>query len=188
MSFQLDIAEIGLSSGYNALLVPLANQYGVDPNLVRAIISVESEWNPSAVNPADPSYGLMQILLGAGGPYPGVSADQLLDPATNLTLGISFLASLVARYGSTSDAISAYNAGRPRTLTGGGYANQTYVNNVQTYWAWFANNPAIVGDGGAVPTTGTTTDDWLTSDVSAGGAVGVAILIGVAIAVIGSRR
>lgn len=113
--------------------------------LILAIISVESEWNPNAINPGDPSYGLMQVRYCEAGdrigcPVPGVQPDQLLDPIGNLRVGVPFMRGLIRRFGSTSDAISAYNAGHVARAAGGGFSNQEYVNAVQTYWTFYLNH------------------------------------------------
>jgi soluble lytic murein transglycosylase-like protein len=142
--FRQATADLGLFTVWDDL-IRAETDNASEAWLVKAIIATESAWNPSAVNPHDPSYGLMQVLLGSRGPYPDVSADQLLDPSTNIILGTRFLKSLISRYGSTSDAISAYNAGHPlRNLSAGGFTNQDYVDTVQTYWTYYLNASAGV--------------------------------------------
>src|SRR5207245_1331912 len=119
--------------------------------LTKAIIAHESEWNPNAVNPDDPSYGLMQVLFGPGGPYPSVTTQQLLDPATNIQLGMDFLRYQLGRYPILEDAIAAYNAGSPRRDAAGQYINtvgstqvQDYVDDVLMYFDWYyANDPLV---------------------------------------------
>src|SRR5713226_7565781 len=121
--FSEAVARRGLTTEWDALIYAEA----CDPStaaLVKAVMSAESAWDPTAENPADPSVGLMQILVGDRGPYPGYTREQLLVPSTNIVLGASFLRELVARYGATSDALSAYNAGHPCRAAGGGYSNQ----------------------------------------------------------------
>jgi soluble lytic murein transglycosylase-like protein len=113
---------------------------GVDPALVMAVMQVESHFNPRAVNPSDPSYGLMQMLPATASLLAGrsVSGQELLDnPALAVDLGTQYLAQGLARYGNTGDAIAAYNAGTARRNAQGQYVNSrgdtavdTYVNNV----------------------------------------------------------
>jgi len=145
MAFRPSVAQIGLVSPYDDMIVALTGGDLSTVALVKGVIATESEWNPGAINPADPSYGLMQILLGPGGPFPSVSAQDLLDPSTNLTLGITHLQSLLTRYGSPG-AIAAYNAGTPRLNSSGQYVNsrgdtmvQGYVDSVLTYQTWYLN-------------------------------------------------
>ena len=68
------------------------NIYGVDPMLLKAIAKVESNENPKAKNPNDPSYGLMQIFYTGTNKFyidgwPPSSEEQLYDPDYNLKLG-----------------------------------------------------------------------------------------------------
>ena len=46
---------------YDHIIQPLSRHYGIDPALVKAIIYVESRYNPRAVSPKGAS-GLMQLL------------------------------------------------------------------------------------------------------------------------------
>lgn len=148
MAFRESVALAGLQSPYDDLIYALTGGDPVMIALVKGVISTESEWNPGAVNPADPSYGLMQILLGPGGPYPSVTAQELLDPYNNVTLGTQHLIGLVNRYGIPA-AIAAYNAGTPRQNSAGQYVNsrgdtmvQAYVDSVRTYQDWYLGRMA----------------------------------------------
>ena len=161
MAFSLAVAQAGIGSPWDDLIVAQAGDRGL-AMLVKAVIAHESQWNPNAENPADPSVGLMQLLVGPGGPYPSLSASALLEPSTNIVLGTRHLVSLVARYGLTPDAIAAYNAGSPRKNSANQYVNsvgdpmvQRYVDSVQTYWAWYMNNDPLFG----APSEGATYTD-----------------------------
>lgn len=80
------------------LIVPAAHQYGLNPNLVAAVMTMESNGDPLALSPAD-ARGLMQILHG---PW---------DPKTNVYTGVRMLAGFLAQFGSLDLALAAYNAG-----------------------------------------------------------------------------
>ncbi len=92
-----------------------SRHYGFDPELILAVITAESSFN--VVSRSDKgALGLMQLLpktalelLGHG------SAEKvetmLLDPTTNVRLGIRYLAQLVRRYGDVETALVAYNRG-----------------------------------------------------------------------------
>ncbi|HLY39208.1 MAG TPA: transglycosylase SLT domain-containing protein [Candidatus Binatia bacterium] len=103
--------------GYWDVVVPAAQRHGVDPFLVAALIRQESLFDPDAVSPAG-AHGLMQLLpstahrvrqeIGRAAP----SAEALHDVATNIDLGVAFLAQLLGRYGgSRVKALAAYNGG-----------------------------------------------------------------------------
>lgn len=111
-------------------------RYGVEPALVMAVMQVESSFNPMAVNPSDPSYGLMQMLPSTATLLAGrsVSGQELLDnPALAVDLGTQYLAMGLARYGNTGDAIAAYNAGVARRNAEGQYTNSRGDTKVQAY-------------------------------------------------------
>ena len=79
-------------------MVPIAQKYGLDPDLLAAVMTMESNGDPLAWSSAD-ARGLMQILHG---PW---------DPRTNIEDGARMLAGLIARYHSLSLVLAAYNAG-----------------------------------------------------------------------------
>lgn len=85
------------------LIVPIAHRYGIDPNLVAAVMTMESGGNPSALSPAD-ARGLMQVLHG---PW---------DPKQNITEGVRMLSEFLDEFHSLDLALAAYNAG-PAAVT-----------------------------------------------------------------------
>ena len=104
-----------------------STRYGVDPNIVAAVVSWEQRsdktWNPKAVNPSDPSYGLGQVT-----PYIGVKAGVipsekdytgLFDPQRNLNAVAWFLHYLLwdMKF-SLDEAVQIYNLGESRWAQG----------------------------------------------------------------------
>jgi soluble lytic murein transglycosylase-like protein len=91
---------------FEAEIARLAAQHGVDPVLVRAVITCESGWNTDAVSRVG-ALGLMQLM-------PGTARELGVDPRNplqNLDGGIRYLASLLRAFKSTEQALVAYNAG-----------------------------------------------------------------------------
>jgi soluble lytic murein transglycosylase-like protein len=94
-----------------------AKRYGLDPALVRAVVAVESAYEPLAVSPKG-AVGLMQVIPATAERY-GLAADRtasveqkLKDPDTNVRIGARYLSDLIERFGQDLRlALAAYNAG-----------------------------------------------------------------------------
>ncbi len=95
-----------------------SQQNGLDPKLIAALITQESNGNPSAVSHSG-AVGLMQVMpsdgvaasfMCAAGPCfsDRPTTNQLYDPTYNIEFGTQFLASLVQRYGDLREALRAY--------------------------------------------------------------------------------
>jgi soluble lytic murein transglycosylase-like protein len=94
-----------------------AKRQGLDPALVRAVVAVESAYEPAAVS-SKGAVGLMQVIPATAERY-GLAADRrssieqkLKDPATNVRIGTRYLSDLIERFGQDLRlALAAYNAG-----------------------------------------------------------------------------
>jgi hypothetical protein len=96
---------------YDALIAKHAAANGVPESLVRRVIKIESRGNPRLVSHGN--YGLMQIRLGTARAmgYSG-TAEGLLDPGTNMTYAVKYLAGAYRAAGGDHDrAISNYQRG-----------------------------------------------------------------------------
>ncbi len=118
---------------YDEHIERYSRDYSVRAALVRAVIQVESGYNPRAVS-AKGALGLMQLMpqtaaeLGVRFPF---------SPEENIRGGIAYLRSLLDRYGGNEVlSLAAYNAG-PRAVEKYGNAvppyreTQQYVNRVR---------------------------------------------------------
>src|SRR5262249_31987165 len=90
---------------YDDLIVRHARSNNVRPSLVRAVIQVESGFNPSATS-SKGAMGLMQLMpetardLGVANPY---------NPAENVRGGTAYLRQLLDRYDNNEQlALAAY--------------------------------------------------------------------------------
>ncbi|MBB1125928.1 lytic transglycosylase domain-containing protein [Thiospirillum jenense] len=86
-----------------------ALRYGVDRDLVHAIVRAESNYNPNAISPAG-AIGLMQVMPETAGDYGVTSIEALFDPAINARTGVRHLKRLLSLY-SIGQTVMAYNAG-----------------------------------------------------------------------------
>jgi soluble lytic murein transglycosylase len=94
-----------------------AKKAGIDPVLVYALMRQESAFSATAVSSAK-ALGLMQLLektakrVAASSGLPEPEAEDLFDPATNIRLGVRYLAELSRLFdGNTALMAAAYNAG-----------------------------------------------------------------------------
>ena len=103
----------------------IAKQYGIELDLLLALIKRESTFNPKAISPTG-AVGLMQLVpataRGLGlkvpsyenvrKPTPNPSVDERFDPLKNLEAGVKYLDEMLERYdGDYSLSLAAYNAG-----------------------------------------------------------------------------
>jgi hypothetical protein len=104
-----------------AKVTKAAKDTKLDPKLFHAVVSTESNYNPSAVSPVG-AVGLTQLMpkTAAGlGVNPGV-VDE------NLKGGATYLQSLIKKYdGDVGKALAAYNAGPGRVDKGGPLPQET---------------------------------------------------------------
>lgn len=95
------------ATDFDALIAEAAARVDLDPALVRAVVAVESGFQPNAVSPAG-AKGLMQLMDATAA---GLGVNDSFDPAENLRGGTEFLRYLLDRYGDERLALAAYNAG-----------------------------------------------------------------------------
>jgi len=93
---------------FDPMIERVAREQGVDAKLVRAVIQVESGYEPRARS-SKGAVGLMQVMPATARQY-GVGARKLSDPRTNIETGSKHLRSLLDRL-PLSLALAAYNAG-----------------------------------------------------------------------------
>lgn len=98
----------GSIPGIEAHIDREARQHSLDPRLVRAVIEVESAWNPAARSRKG-ALGLMQLLPETGARF---GVRNLYDPHQNVSGGVRYLRYLLDRFENDLErALAAYNAG-----------------------------------------------------------------------------
>ena len=96
------------NSRFDPLIQKVAKEQGVDVTLVRAVIQVESGFEPRARSSSG-AVGLMQLMPSTARQY-GVTPRRLYDPRANMEAGIKHLKSLMDHL-PLHLALAAYNAG-----------------------------------------------------------------------------
>jgi soluble lytic murein transglycosylase-like protein len=108
-----------------------AERHNLDPALVKAVITTESGWNPSAISRKG-AVGLMQLIPETAERF---GVGNAFDPAQNVEGGTSYLKALLDRYnGDLTKSLAAYNAGEHAVDQSGGIPaypeTQRYVQKV----------------------------------------------------------
>lgn len=90
----------------------MAKWYGLNPDIVKAIIEEESGWCESAEGDNGNSIGLMQIQeRWHKERMKRLGVTNLYDSEQNVTVGCDILSELLNKYGNYKDALSVYNSG-----------------------------------------------------------------------------
>jgi soluble lytic murein transglycosylase-like protein len=112
-----DSSLLAKASRYDSMIEKAALSASVEPNLLRAVIVVESGFNSRAVSKRG-AVGLMQLMpatairFGVSNPY---------DPRENVHAGARYLKFLINRFGQDVRlALAAYNAGEEAVERNGG--------------------------------------------------------------------
>jgi len=124
----------GKAISFERIIKAKSVKYGVDPNLVKALIKAESNFKSSAVSEAG-ARGLMQLM-----PRTAIEmgVTDRTDPAKNIDGGVRYLSRLLKTFSDTRLAVAAYNAGENAVLRYGAVPPFTetrdYVKKVLQYY------------------------------------------------------
>ena len=124
---------------YRSIVESAARSHGVDMNLVHAVITAESGYNPTALSPKGAS-GLMQLMPETAKRY---GVRNIWDPVENVHGGVRYLKDLLAMFnGNMELALAGYNAGENAVIRAGHrippYAETVaYVPKVIDYYRKF---------------------------------------------------
>jgi soluble lytic murein transglycosylase-like protein len=125
-----------------------AARHNVDPNLVRAVVKVESNFNPNALSRKG-AMGLMQLMPSTA---KQLKVQNPFDPQQNVDAGVRHLKQLLESYGGDVRlTLAAYNAGAGAVARSSGvphYAEtQNYVRRITNlYYGGFDVNSGASRD------------------------------------------
>lgn len=126
---------------FDPIVRSVASEFGVDKNLVKAVIHAESGYNPKAVSPKG-AQGLMQLMPKTA---QGLNVSDCLDPKDNIRGGVKYLRFLLDTFrGDVTLALAAYNAGLSRVNQYGGVPpyeeTRNYISRVLSYQKSYQSN------------------------------------------------
>jgi soluble lytic murein transglycosylase-like protein len=125
-------------------IVMAAARHNVDPNLVRAVVKVESNFNSNAVSRKG-AMGLMQLMPSTAR---SLKVNNPFDPEQNVDAGVRHLKQLLENYGGNVDlTLAAYNAGSGAVARSAGVPHfaetQNYVRRITNlYYGGFDLSPS----------------------------------------------
>jgi len=126
---------------YDAWIREAATLYQIPEALIRAVIRVESDFDPRAVSPAN-ARGLMQMIPETA---ERMLVTDVFDPRQNIFGGVRYLRVLANTFnGDLALTVAAYNAGEGAVIRNGGIPpypeTQDYVVKVIGYYRQYRNN------------------------------------------------
>jgi hypothetical protein len=128
----------------DASIVMAAARHNVDPNLVRAVVKVESNFNSNAVSRKG-AMGLMQLMPQTA---KSLKVNNPFDPDQNVDAGVRHLKQLLENYGGDVNlTLAAYNAGSGAVARSAGVPRfaetQNYVRRITNlYYGGFDLSPS----------------------------------------------
>lgn len=119
----------------DAAIDQAAARHNVDPNLVRSVVKVESNFNPNAVSRTG-AMGLMQLMPATAR---SLNVSNPFDPQQNVDAGVRHLRKLLDSYnGDVRLSLAAYNAGAGAVARSAGVPHfretQNYVRRITSMY------------------------------------------------------
>jgi soluble lytic murein transglycosylase-like protein len=132
----LPLSDLPNQAAYDPHIKLTCKLYGLDCNLVKAVIRAESGFNPFAISPKG-AMGLMQLMPGTSR---DLGVENPFDPRQNIDGGARYLRMMLDRFNNdTILALAAYNAGPEAVCKSGGVPpideTQIYVRRVMDFYA-----------------------------------------------------
>jgi len=125
---------------FHPIILSAASCHEVDPALIKAVIMVESRYNPHAISKQG-AKGLMQLMPRTAR---SLGVEDSFNPEHNVNGGVKYLKQLLDEFDDNLKfALAAYNAGSSKVRRYRGIppikATQYYVNRVFEYYQYYKN-------------------------------------------------
>ncbi len=126
---------------FSSIINEAAKFHGLDPYLIKAVIKVESDFDPNIVS-SKGAQGLMQLIPSTARL---MNCNDPFDPYQNIMGGAKYLQAMLSKFRSNLDlALAAYNAGPGRVEQYSGVPpfreTRNYVKKVNHYYRQFRAN------------------------------------------------
>ena len=107
--------KINYPQKYNEYIEKYAIEFGVEKELIYAMIKAESNFKAQAISNKQAT-GLMQILESTAKDVADeleikITKEEILNPEINICLGTKYISNLIKKYGNIELAVASYNAG-----------------------------------------------------------------------------
>jgi soluble lytic murein transglycosylase-like protein len=139
----IQFSKEGKPKSIDEIIAEIAKEFTIDANLVKAIITAESNCNPLAKSPKG-AQGLMQLMPATA---KGLKVAKPFDPRENIIGGVKYIKGLMASYGDLRLALAAYNAGPGAVEKYAGIPPYretiNYVEKVIGYYNKFKRDPTL---------------------------------------------
>lgn len=146
----LQSAVKGRGKSMDQIFKEASDRYGVPENLLKAVASAESDFNPKAVSCCGAS-GVMQLMPETA---KSLGVTDVFDPEQNINGGAKYLSGLLKKYSGNVDlALAAYNAGPGNVAKYGGVPpfkeTENYISRIKSSMEQGGANASVAAAGSA---------------------------------------
>ena len=144
-NFKLHAREDGSRFSVHDMIRRYASYYRLEEALVRAVIKVESDYNPAAVS-SKGALGMMQLIPQTA---KFLQVSDPMDPEQNIRGGSHYLRLMLDQFQGDLDlALAAYNAGPTAVRRYGGVPpfeeTQRYLSKVKFYLDYYRSSLDVI--------------------------------------------